>query len=232
MNPLQQAAAINNESIFLLEAENLSGAIHALQRAIVVVKDGSTPEVVAVKPSEGHNNDSTVKSCNLPFCVRQCRLKLRGLQNGLFYVYDRPFLIATNLTPSTQEDHDAIILLFSTHILFNFALAWHQLGAISGRGPPLRRAGELYEFILKILRSSASNNNDTAYAVLKCLVLNNLAHIHYERCQYEESKSCMDGMFALALKTECLESYLQPVEISEILLNIIHVRPPTIARAA
>lgn len=226
MNPLQQAAAINNESVFLLEAENLSGAIHSLQRAIIVVKDGAKP--VAFK-SEG-NNDAVTSYRSLPFCVRQCHLKLRGLQNGVFYVYDRPFLIATGLTPSTQEDYDAIILLFSTHILFNFALAWHQLGAISGRARSLRRAGELYEFILKILRSSA--NNDTAYAVLKCLVLNNLAHIHYERCQYEESKSCIDSMFALALKTDCLESYIHKVEISEILLNIIHVRPPTIARAA
>ena len=109
MNVFQQAATINNKGVLLLQAENVTGAIHAFQRAIIIVKDGAQPDSFMAQAREPPT--STAVAC-LPVCVRQCRLKLPGLQNGHFFVYDRPFLVATNLRPSTQEDYDAFIFLF------------------------------------------------------------------------------------------------------------------------
>ena len=234
MNSLQQAIAINNEGVQLLNSGSITDALRVLQSAVVVMKEASqvfADSAKALPPSAvaslTHNDCSQ-------FCLDQgTGCTLVGLQNDNCYVYDRPLLIPTDLKISTQEDLHSAILISSTWIVFNFALALHQLGMISGKDAPLRRAVGLYDLTLRML--CRSDIDESMNAVLRCLALNNLAQLQYEYCEYEKSKYCTDCMYDLAVSTGCLDSscsYLSESDIDEIKWNLVHLHPPTVAKAA
>ena len=224
MNPLEKAIMINNEGVHRLNFGNISGALHAFQSAVVVMKEA------AVSHAEYPALPNDRNDCSL-WGVEPRPGNLVGLQNEHCYVFTRPLLIPTDVKISTPEELDSFVLTSSAIVIFNFALASHQFGNISGQQAPLRRAGRLYDLTLKIL-VRGENHYHHMHAILQCLALNNLAQLCYDQCDYAKSQTCIETMYDLVATTDCLDSHLNEHEAAEIMLNIVHLQPPTVARAA
>jgi hypothetical protein len=70
----------------------------------------------------------------------------------------------------------------------------------------------------------------TAYNVLECVALNNLAHhIHYEQCAFQLSTYCTD---ILRERVIGLGEYLIANEVAQIVLNRRFLVAPEAAQAA
>lgn len=225
MNPLQEAIMINNEGVRLLSYGNISCALHSFQNAVTMMKEVAVAQ--AEKPRAIPPNDS---SCSRFEPAPERPGNLVGLQNEACYIYDRPLLIPTDFNIATLEEQDSFMLMSSTFVIFNFALACHQFGKISGNEVHLLRAGQLYELTLKIL--SSAERDHAMHSVLQCLALNNLAQLHYDQCDYQKSQSYMESMFDLVMTTDCLDTHLSEKEVEELMLNLVHMQPPTVAPAA
>jgi hypothetical protein len=146
------------------------------------------------------------------------------------YIYDRPLLIPTVPRFQTQDDLDVFVLTTSTYIIFNFALACHQFGKVYGDEDALKRAGCLYNLTIKSL---ANDDHATpVHVALQCLALNNLAQLHYDHCDFVKSQGCLEIMYDLVIRTDCLDKYLNDNETEELMLNMVHMQPPIAASAA
>lgn len=232
MNTLQEALRTNNEGVQLLIGGSIVGALHAFQSAITAMKDAAASSHAA--PS---SHDETPHTISLMsdrterfFSLEQRQGSLAGIQNEHCYVYDRPLLIPSNPELLSEDEVDTFITTSSLFIIFNFAIACHQQGKVSGNEFALQRAGQLYNLTLKILATKGINSE--LLTVLQCLAPNNLAQLHYDQCDYQTSQSCVKTMHDLVVTTDCLEDYLDETVAEEILLNLTYLQTPTAARAA
>jgi hypothetical protein len=180
---------------------------------------------------------SPIRECSLPPFLQQCEARIPNLcGKEQYFVYDRPFLIASNwdtLTPCPSPTECSIIVdVIGCHILFNYALVWHQQAKNTGSESSVRQAGLLYENLLHMLNSSGGHRYSLSVAALMCLVCNNRADLHYELCEYKESGVCFDIVLNLLHELHGLEHYLQAPELSRMVWNIAHLEPPSMASAA
>lgn len=218
---------INNVGVNHLRNGNISRASHAFQSAIVIILEAATSITEQIQTNILQNNHN---DCSL-FSLEQRPVTLTGLHNEHCYVYNRPLIVQADLNMLSHEDLDSFVLTFSTVVVFNFALACHQQGNISGAEVSLLKAGQMYSMALQILASKEINNND-CHAVLQCLALNNLAQLHYDRCDYQKSQSCMSTVLDIVTTTICLSDHLDEKESEEIMMNLLYMQPPTAAHAA
>lgn len=227
MNSLQRAIVNNNDGVQLFNNGNIAGAMRTFQSAVILMKHAGTAfEAMCI--SENYD------SANHDFALGGATTEQRhppGLQSGASFVYQRPLLIPTNL--KTTDHFDSVILTVTTLVIFNFALACHQSGNTTGRELFLERAERLYDLVLKVLASSESKSDHAMRNILRCLALNNLAQLHYDRCNYPTSQSYMEVLYNLIVTMDCLDhTYLTEREVKEIMMNIVHMQPPTAAYAA
>jgi hypothetical protein len=158
--------------------------------------------------------------------------------NGHYYIYNRPLKLPTIESVSSLEELAAIVFTASTSMIFNTALAWHQLGECTGRDDCKIKAGQNYDVVAAILDAAIGGTrhrcctNDLSLSVLKCLVLNNRAQLYYESCDYVNSEHCVREMRDLLALSDSLEPYLDDDEVDELRLNMVSLRPPTVAHAA
>jgi hypothetical protein len=206
----------------------------------------ASPPIRAVSPTSVHHHDSYVVSkyyeglsdatTAAPSSKeRHAGVMLHGLQNGISYIYNRPLFIPTDITIHDIEHLNSVILTCSTYIVFNFALACHLLGTKSGTEDYLIRAARLYELTLKVLGSAdgtTSSHSHEMHSILECLALNNLAQMHYEQCNYKLCQFYMDAMYDRFMTVDCMDSFLDANEMEEIMLNLVYLQSPPVAKAA
>jgi len=246
---LHQAVATNNEAVYLLDSGNLAEAVCAFQRAVAIMKVAASSSVPPPPPSgirsQPHRKNGSVKADSL-FGFHHSSA-LPGLQYGHAFVYDRPLLIpqaaaSVNLARASPSQVDSMVTVTSTILMFNFAMACHHIGKITGQDAPLQHAYQLYGLVLQCLQCN-NNNDDEAHhhhpdesitLVLQCLALNNLAQLQYcEYSEFEKSRTCLAELLRTASKCACcFDLYLAPDQVEELMLNLIHLDPPTAASAA
>ena len=241
---LHQAVATNNEAVYLLDSGNLAEAVCAFQRAVAIMKVAASSSVPP--PPSGirsqHRKKGAVTADSL-FGFHHSSA-LPGLQYGHAFVYDRPLLIpqaaaSLDLASASPSEVDSIVTVTSTILMFNFAMACHHIGKITGQDAPLQNAYELYGLVLQCLQCSNNDEphhhpDDSVTLVLQCLALNNLAQLQYcEYCEFEKSRLCLDELLRTASKCACcFDLYLAPDQVEELMLNLIHLDPPTAASVA
>jgi hypothetical protein len=161
---------------------------------------------------------------------------LDGLNVGISYVYNRPLLIPTDISIQSVEHMNSVVVTASTYIIFNFALTCHAVGNHTGKESYLIRAMRLYELTLKVLETAKSSAVSSCvqemHAALECLTLNNLAQMHYELCDYRSSQFYMDSMYAVLITIKRMDTYLEENELEEIMLNLVYLQSPSVAKAA
>jgi hypothetical protein len=239
MQSLQEVIKFNNEGARLLHSGSTMDALYVFRMAAVSLK-----QVRLAVPSAEHAPStpdptpcvsSTVqmpnKDDNDTIMDETFSQALQSPHDGPFYVHYRPLMIPANILLSSADQAELVQIL-TTFVLFNLALACHHYGKVSGMSEPLKRAKELYGVVLKY-GGSADEGASQAVDLMQCLALNNLAHLHYEHCQYEISTRYMENMYELIGQTQCLDCrYVSSSEAEEIVLNVHFAMPPAVAAAA
>jgi len=212
---LSSQAIVNNEAVCGLVNGDASGAIKGFQHAIAIVK--STAEQRDCWPNKQQESSAGP-------AFHPSEHALQGLQDGKLFVFDRPLFLSHG-----GDDSEETLELTSAILMFNFALATHQLGKLTSNSRMLLQSKHLYDLTLRC----CSNKYGEAALVLQCLALNNLAHILHEECDYSSSKLYMHRL-ATITDDECLlllTFYVAPQEVEEILLNLLQ-KEPAAAQAA
>jgi hypothetical protein len=160
------------------------------------------------------------------------------LQNEMYFIYSRPIVLPAWRTLATFDDLERLALAFSVYLIFNLALACHYFGVVSGADGPLRQAMHLYKIFLKPGSGcivDLSHHGIMDGALLQYLVLNNLAYLHFDYCEYDECEHCLQDMGRLTAQTGCLDdddTCLSRHEAGEIKINGLILQRPVVARAA
>jgi hypothetical protein len=238
MSSLYEAAALNTEGVRLLGLGNTADALPKLQSAVAFMKE------VAVEHAENpheflrtlRRNDQSLRPSTATHMEEDWSFGsgiLSSLKSDVCYIYNRPLLLpsTTLRTTRSREDVDEFILTASTFLIFNFALACHQHGMTSRSEEYLSRAAALYRLTLKSL-ASTEGSIQPIHTILQCLALNNLANLHFDRCDYAKSQACLSLMCDIIMTTDCLDTHLSGKEMEELMLNTIHMQPPLVAHAA
>jgi hypothetical protein len=189
----------------------------------------ATPAWTAFAKTAMHNDDPAPEDA--------CGSKL---QNGMYFVYSRPIVLPFWLALATPDDFSTPLLISSVYLIFNLALASQHYGLMSGTDAPLRQAMTLYKMCLTMLHESNPIDNVKGImdgALLQCLVLNNLACLKFECCEYDKSENYVRDMYRLMAQTECLNNdtdstFLRPHEAGELKINGLILQRPKVARAA
>jgi hypothetical protein len=232
MHLLHQAIALNNTGIMSHQQGHCGLA--TFECAIATLRILSE-QVAAASKSLSTPSSNRPALGSSTFGVVPCSLDKTGQRdriNGSHFVYNRPLLLLTVYSVSGIDALLAIVLTASTTMIFNMAVQWHELGRATGRGVYETKASRLYDAILSILDSVCHSVDDESLALLKCLTLNNRAHLYHEQCEYVHSDRCMDKLCHLLVSTDVLDDYLDEADADEIRMNSIYLQPPTVAHAA
>lgn len=226
MSSLLQVIALNNEGANQLQNGRVGASLRAFQQAIAILKECSAA-VEEGNCSLPIHHDGGISGTDHSFALHG---KPSGLRDNYFFIYMRPLLLATSLRLECHDDLESFVHFASSTVLFNMALSWHLKGIKETATMDLTKAGKLYDLLLMILDDSVMD--DHLCDVIKCLVLNNRAHLLFEQCIYQECSQSLDDMCDLLMSSECIESLIGVEESNEFMLNAAFVQPPSIAAAA
>jgi hypothetical protein len=228
---LEAASRCNNQGAHLLEAGNLLEAIHTFRHGIEILQSEGVIRKFA-DDEQMQVKDESIRECHV-------------YSDGQFFIFSQPLWLPTNLlaVTSMHADTAGLFTLVSTHLIFNLALSCHLLGQETGHSAPLDRALELYHIVLLSsghprLQSMSYGDGIISSPLLQCFILNNLAHLHYEQCTYDDSEWCLAKMEMIVMQTGCLDDaalislHLQDHEVDELKLNLVFSQPPVAAHAA
>jgi hypothetical protein len=229
---LEVAIRCNNQGAHLLNAGNLLGAIHTFRQGMEILQSAPAIDDFA-DDKQRQEKDESILECH-------------DCSDGQFFVYRQPLWLPKNLLAGARihtETAGLVTAMVSTHLIFNLALSCHLLGHETGRCQPLDRALELYHIVLlssghPMLQSMGNGDGIISSALLQCLILNNLAHVHHEQCTYDDSEWCLASMETIVMQTGCLDDverislYLHEHEVEELKLNLVFSQSPVAAHAA
>jgi hypothetical protein len=182
MNSIKYACSLNNQGVDLLLSGESARATKAFQFAICLLKRASVTEAEDFSCTE---INSSCDDAPLPFS--ESISTVSGLQGLLGYVYDHGIIISDNISNAKTE---ATISLYIAVVLFNLALASHGQGTALGHEKLLKRASLLYSLAVQLL-TRCIMPEDKSTTILTLLALNNKAQIHYDQCEYVQSRDCM-----------------------------------------
>jgi hypothetical protein len=244
---LSQAVAYNNEAIELLRSGMFSESVTAFQRALSATNKAANSSIsLTLKPPE----DETASLSFVCFSESAPTLSQLPMEQG--YVFDRPLSFSAmgaipvdGTTSHSVGENNCDVTVTSTVIMFNFALLCHQLGKTQGSSTLLNKAKLLYTLVLQCMvlqeptvvlqDDSLSLNEDDTKVVLQCLVLNNLALLQYEGCDYKGSRKSVDQLckYLTPPCTFSCATVLGEEATREIILNLVYMKsPPSTAHAA
>lgn len=239
---LQEAITLNNEGVHLFLSGNYLQASHFIHQAFATMTNATagTTEIWRRKTPSSRGAMSAAKqspeTCSIEEATRPHFVK----ETDALYVHFRPLLIPQHLPNEGDHDGRQIDIAFS-YLAFNLGLACHQSGVTSGSEAMWKRARDLYCVVLnsqhQLVGMGLESNSQGA--LIQCLALNNLAHIHYEFCEYEFSEQYLVFMMNIHEHTECLdmsdddsENILSQWEMEEITLNVVYAKSPPMAASA
>jgi hypothetical protein len=223
--PLQQAVRWNYEAVLFVHSGRLVEAICALETAT----DMLWTSTFSARRSEG---SCFAISTELNDALDDRAARCVGVtynQEGQMYIYDRLLLPPRDLWCTSTPSHcTAMLHTMSVLTLFNLALSHHLHGRTTMTMVSFTKAKALYGRILEECKSGPKD------ALLKCLVLNNLADVHQHFGGFDRSRVCLNRHAEIAAQTQCLQNtlVLAPYEMRAILLNHILAQFPAPAQAA
>jgi tetratricopeptide (TPR) repeat protein len=223
---MEEVVALNNLGVQLYQDDNSKAALPVFQRAIGILR-GASAEL------DRRDHSLERRPCR-EISLRQPTGSVINVHRGHFYVYDCALLLPATCDAIDQGDLEARIRSMSTVILFNMALSFHHQGMSAGQREQWIKASQVYELVLQVLEDEEDEFGymDLSLWAVKCLVLNNRAHLLYEQGEYQECTNCLDDICDLFRQHNCLDQYIDIASAGEILANLAHVKPPTTSSAA
>lgn len=254
MNVLQQTVDLNNEGIRLFQSGNLVEGLHCIQQGITTLKGTILGPNDAPETGFSSAFQTSVRQSH-HFPVEGSSFPLVAKETDILHPYFRliPFDIQRSADNCIETLTDG---LFSS-VMFNLAVACHCVGTRSGSSVLMERARELYFVVLKsqhriLTLFGGCETTMRQGALIQCLALNNLAHLTFETCDYENSQLFLEYMLDIHENTGCLffspehchnnndstsvaattTIALSEWEMDEIRLNILYANPPPVASSA
>jgi hypothetical protein len=228
MNFLQAAIMYGHESARLLASttptERPWQALSLMKRAARALKHPMHHEVDTVRNAETRTRHDVSERCE----------NVNPLRTTIYYVYRRPLEIPVHATRCSEKEQDELVLTMRLYTIFNLALAYHQLGELSGNGTWLGKAMEYYGTLIHSLSSERDARNGGNMDHLLCLALNNAACLHFDRFEYAVCACCLHFMTDVVDTTDCLcrSRLVTTVEAEEMMLNRVYLEPPKAASSA
>jgi hypothetical protein len=226
MNFLQAAIMYGNESARLLAStttERPWQALPFMKRAARALKH-PMHKVDTVRDAEARTKHD----------VSERFENVNPLRTSIYFVYRRPLEIPVNPTLCSAEEQDELIATMRLYTIFNLALAYHQLGELSGNGAWMEQAMEYYGSLIHSLSSERDARIGGKMDHLLCLALNNAACLHFDRFEYAVCACCLDFMTDVVDTTDCLcrSRLVTTVEAEEMMLNRVYLEPLKAASSA
>ena len=226
MNELRTAIISNNNGAHFLSRNDTSQAMQSFQNAIQSIKQAR--DIFAEQPNEETSRFFS-NICQIHFGTR-----MEGLQEGLFYIFDRAVILCPRLCQLNNcEEINSYIFLVSVVVLFNLALSTHIHALQCDSSHLLRRAIQVYSSAAAIL---SEINLNGPFSMLSWLIVNNLASLHYVSCDYGKCAlyfKYLQGKLHDRKEVELFESMIfEEEELQGLMLNFFFPPTPVAAHAA
>ncbi|GAX24440.1 hypothetical protein FisN_4Lh580 [Fistulifera solaris] len=216
---IKRASELNNQGTRLIVQGELGRATAVFQSALAVMKNASAPV--------DNQGLGEVVDHAQPFCAFRALVddRERMPSNGCS-VHGIPFVLESSLIPN----HDIALPLYSAVILFNLGLSLHG-ETLMGSESSLRRVTHIYRMSLQILENVSPMCPSAI--VVAIAALNNKAAIHFELCQYNESKRCWAELSQLFESAQTvMHATLDAKAMERIFMNFHMANFPSAAGAA
>jgi hypothetical protein len=229
MNGLQIAVHLNSKGVRLLESNRIESAIQVFQNGIHEIKQYAQDQSRVEIMDEEISSVNDKCSCT-PISTG---MKLEGLQHGFHYTYDRPLLLHVDTSCATSNDSESLYLV-SVILIFNLALAYHSHAKSCGFTSSQQHAVKMYNLAAKMADSIV--NDQYMGRVIMCFILNNLANLHCEMCDFGTCKYILKCIQDSVWNDTCVDVYamgfIDENEWIEMKLNYIYSQIPSAAQAA
>jgi hypothetical protein len=236
MNELHAAISFNNNGVHCLEANNVSEAMQAFQNSILAIKHASQ-----VLPSKFHNPmkqfqelPTGMLSVKETMCPIYFGKSVSGLQNALYYTFDRAIILRPPSPQMIDDEIESYIHFTTMVVLFNLALTTHVSAIKYGRSYALEHAIKLY-FLVETMTNDVFDDGNIG-DLMKWLTMNNAASLHFELCDYENFAIDLQYLQKLFNDDANVERFttilFETEELTELTLNIFYFNAPIAAHAA
>lgn len=162
----RQLCALNNQGVHSLESNAPEKALAHFVKSLLIGKDLSRNSHQKCAPDSSRDSLSCSRSASQS-----------DENETTLFVYRT----ALGLPEKCCSPDETSIRLYSAVVIFNLALAHHQVGMKTGKSSPLAQAEKLYQTSIQILQdlNPLSFNETTLLIVIASH--NNLAHIDMEK---------------------------------------------------
>jgi hypothetical protein len=242
MYRLVQAVLLNNEGASLLQSGRyLNAALWIRRAALVAIKGVAATDYPVLFALDATSDTFVLLDSNGSRFHDEATLLLEiGGQHAhprhppkdeALFMYRHPLVLPTHMHIASLDDYEWAMHMVQCGILFNQALASHLLGLsstrdVAAKAVPLALAFELYHVLLEdvdweygrsILNISMNN------ALWQCIILNNLAHLHHELFEFDQSTYCLNCVREIMVQTHCLDTFehICADDAQDIKLNVI-----------
>lgn len=221
-SPLQHAIDMNNRAAsFMVTGENSQGLL-CFQATIRAMKEASAADFTHSKMDSIHVTESSHRM------MKPCPKALLQQVQQHAYVYDHQFLFED----STCEhiDNETVLALYSGTMLFNFGLALHTDGLVSGKDSYLKKALYIYDMALYLLRPCARCET---FASVIAVILNNVANIYFNLGEFSDAERQFSKLGEI-LQTMYwpLRRLLSAPVVDELFVNTLVCQRPCASSAA
>jgi hypothetical protein len=217
MDLLQITCQLNNDGVALLLSGNLKGALQTLQSALSFMKQlANAEDVHDVSPHQQ-------MQVRVPF--KESPKDICDSANQYCFVYNRPLFLET---VANRAELETLLPIYSSVVIFNLAMAYHQSACYERKS--MKRASMLYKMCAQLLQTSTLQSLATTTLLL--LALNNRAQIHYDECDYVQSRNCFDMLSQILSKNQDVTMILSETVVQGMILNTMLLEPPMAAQAA
>lgn len=225
---LQRAIAMNNKAVgFMAMGQNSQGTLW-LQSALEVMKDASS---CSCSNDSIHKNTSPPVSKPPAHILMPCSIASLPRMQEQGYVYNHFFLLED--TDTNTDSDETMLALYSATILFNLGLALHIDGRMCGRDSSIEKAVIIYGMAYTLLTRFAIEADCQAFAAVTAVVLNNKAHICYERCDFKNATHYFLSLESILCSVNLhLCTVLSVAVVEELYLNTLVCQRPFASRAA
>jgi hypothetical protein len=189
MNTLQHATAFNNKGVRFLEGNNAMKAIESFQCGIQLIKRYTQNDECCDRVElDCGKHQLAMGSCGPHMDTKgshrwlHAGMKIIGLQRGFYYSYDRPFLLPTNALLPPCEENTSNVYLICVILTFNLAMSYQNYATQHGNTSALRHAISAYTLAASMVESADFDRQKSD--IIMYLIMNNLANLHYELCDY------------------------------------------------
>jgi hypothetical protein len=213
MSLFQQAAQLNNDGVDSLlngdqrTAIKLMGeSIKCMKVAISAIGSSST-----AAPSTCYSSINDTRTVEIP-----------SMESSDTIVFNQAIKLPDKDEARAPDELE--VNVFTSAVIFNLALAHHFLGDENS----MARAEKLYATVIKLLKGDSLHIHTALIVKLACI--NNLSQIRYSHGNYKGAREGLSQVSGFIKQNGGV--MLEGPDVQGLLMNVLLLKPPTVASAA